>query len=267
MTDVRAIGIDIGGTGVKAGLVDTATGDLIGDWRRVPTPPDCGPEEMGAIVKGLVEELSPNAPVGIGFPGPVVHGRIMAATHLAKSWVGCEAADFFMATLGRRCVVLNDADAAAIAEMRFGVGVGEAGVVLMLTLGTGIGSALFVDGVLVPNLELGHIEIAGAVAEDRAAAKRKVDEGLSWEQWAARLETYLQRIDALVWSDVIILGGEITVESKNFLPLLHVRPRVEIAQLRNAAGTVGAALSVAGGLSAARRDALPQVEARAAVQP
>jgi polyphosphate glucokinase len=142
-------------------------------------------------------------------------------------------------------VVLNDADAAGIAEMRFGAGVGETGVVLMITLGTGIGSALFVDGLLVPNLELGHIEIDGAPAENRAAAKPKIDDGLTWEQWAGRLETYLRRVDALVWPDMIMLGGEITVDSMHFMPLLDVRPRVEIAQLHNAAGTVGAAASVA----------------------
>jgi polyphosphate glucokinase len=240
-----AIGIDIGGTGVKAGLVDTATGSLVGDRERVPTPPDCGPEQMADIVGGLVSELSPAAPVGIGFPGPVVHGRITGATHLAHSWIGCDAADVFAGTIGRHCVVLNDADAAGLAETRFGVAAGMDGVVLMLTLGTGIGSALFVEGLLVPNLELGHIEIDGVIAERRAAAKPKVDEGLSWEEWAGRLQTFLRRIDLLVWPDVIVLGGEITTESPRFLPLLDVRPPVRIATLRNAAGTVGAALAVA----------------------
>jgi polyphosphate glucokinase len=240
-----AVGVDIGGTGVKAGLVDTTSGSLIGDREVVPTPPDCGPGEMVEIVDGLVSDLSPGAPVGIGFPGPVVHGRIMAATHLAASWVGCDAVDFFTGRIGRRCVVLNDADAAGLAEMRFGAAAGMHGVVLMLTLGTGIGSALFVEGVLVPNLEFGHIEIDGVIAETRAAAKPKVDEGLGWEEWAARLEIYLRRIDELVWPDVIILGGEITTEAVRFLPLLDVRPPVRIATLRNAAGTVGAALAVA----------------------
>jgi polyphosphate glucokinase len=226
--------------------VDTIAGTLIGDRRWVPTPVDCGPDEMAGIVVDLAEGLAPDLPVGIGFPGPVVHGRILAATHLASSWIGCPAQEHFRAALRRPCVVLNDADAAGIAEMRFGAGLGETGVVLMLTLGTGIGSALFVDGVLVPNLEFGHIEIDGVPAEDRAAAKPKIDEGLTWEQWAARLETYLRRIDALVWPDLILLGGEITVDSAHFVSLLNVRPRVVIARLRNAAGTVGAAVSVAG---------------------
>ena len=244
---MKVIGLDIGGTAVKAGLVDTASGRLIGARRRVPTPSDSGPNEMSAIVARLTAELSPDAAVGIGFPGPVVHGRIMAATHLDTAWVGCDAPEYFGAVLGRRCVVLNDADAAGIAEMRFGAGVAETGVVLMLTLGTGIGSALFVDGQLVPNLELGHIEIDGVVAEDRAAARPREVEHLSWEEWAARLETYLQHIDKLVWPDVILLGGEITVEANRFLPLLDVRPRMVIAQLRNAAGVVGAALAATGG--------------------
>lgn len=245
---MKVIGLDIGGTAVKAGLVDTASGRLIGARRRVPTPPGGGPNEMSVILAGLAAELSPDARVGIGFPGPVVHGQIMAATHLNTAWVGCNAPEYFGSVLGRRCVVLNDADAAGIAEMRFGAGVGETGVVLMLTLGTGIGSALFVDGQLVPNLELGHIEIGGVVAEDRAAARPREVEHLSWEEWAGRLETYLQRIDKLVWPDVILLGGEITVEANRFLPLLDVRPRMVIAQLRNAAGVVGAALAATGGV-------------------
>lgn len=245
---MKVIGLDIGGTAVKAGLVDTETGQLIGQRRRVPTPPEAGPDELAAVLAGLTRELSPDAPVGIGFPGPVVHGRIMAATHLAPSWIGCDAPDFFGTVLERRCVVLNDADAAGIAEMRFGAGVGETGVVLVLTLGTGIGSALFVDGRLVPNLEFGHIEIDGAVAEDRAAARPRELEHLSWDVWAARLERYLQRIDELVWPDVILLGGEITVDADRFLPSLAVRPRIVIAELRNAAGVVGAALATAGKL-------------------
>jgi len=242
---VKLIGLDIGGTAVKAGLVDTATGALIGPRRRVPTPPDGGPDALAAVLATLAAELSTDAPAGVGFPGPVVHGRIMAATHLAESWVGRDAPEFFGQVLGRRCTVLNDADAAGLAEMRFGAGVGETGVVLMLTLGTGIGSALFVDGVLVPNLEFGHIEIDGAVAEDRAAARPREIEHLSWEEWGGRLRTYLQRIDALVWPDVIVIGGEITVEAGRFVPLLDVRPRIVVAQLRNSAGVVGAALAAA----------------------
>jgi len=243
---VNVIGLDIGGTAVKAGLVDVATGELIGDRRRVPTPPDGGPDEMAVTLATLAADLSPDAPVGIGFPGPIVHGRIMAATHLSAAWIGCDAPEFFGQVLGRRCAVLNDADAAGLAEMRFGAGVGETGIVLMLTLGTGIGSALFVDGVLVPNLEFGHIEIDGAVAEDRAAARPRETEHLSWEVWGGRLEIYLRRIDQLVWPDVIMLGGEITVEAHRFLPLLDVRPRLVVAQLRNSAGVVGAAMAAVG---------------------
>ncbi len=240
---MKVVGLDIGGSAVKAGLVDTVTGELIGERRRVPTPADGGPDAVALVLAQLARELSPDAPAGIGFPGPVVHGRIMTATHLAKAWIGCDAPAFFGAVLGRRCVVLNDADAAGLAEMRFGAGVGETGVVLMLTLGTGIGSALFVDGMLVPNLEFGHVEIGGAVAEDRAAARVRETERLSWVEWGSRLNTYLQRIDKLVWPDVIVLGGEITVEAHRFMPLVEVRPRIVIAQLRNAAGVVGAALA------------------------
>lgn len=213
------------------------------------TPPDCGPERMAELVGGLCAELSSDAPVGIGFPGPVVHGTIMAVPHLPTAWIGCPAAQFFSRALGRRCQVLNDADAAGLAEVRFGAGLGEPGEVLMITLGTGIGSALFVHGILVPNLEFGHIEIGGVVAERRTAASVKVEQGLDWETWSARLEIYLRRLDALVWPDLVVLGGEITVESSHFLQRLDVRPRVVIAQLRNAAGTVGAALAVADSIS------------------
>jgi polyphosphate glucokinase len=242
---VIAIGVDIGGTAVKAGLVDTATGELIGDRRRVSTPPRGGPDDMAVVVAGLLAELPTDAPVGIGFPGPVVHGRIMAATHLDDAWIGCDAPRFFGSVLGRRCAVLNDADAAGCAEMRFGAGLGETDVALMLTLGTGIGSALFVNGRLVPNLEFGHIEIDGRDGEIRAAARVRELEHLSWQEWATRLETFLRRVDRLVWPDVIILGGEVTVEAARFLELLDVRPRIAIAKLENAAGVVGAAMAVA----------------------
>jgi polyphosphate glucokinase len=242
---VIAVGIDIGGTAVKAGLVDTEAGELIGERQRVPTPAGGAPQDVLVLVSGMVADLSPDAPVGIGFPGPVVHGTITAATHLADAWIGCDARHFFGSALGRRCEVLNDADAAGGAEMRFGAGVGEDGVALMLTLGTGIGSALFVDGRLVPNLEFGHIEIDGHVAETRAAARNRDEEHLSWNEWAARLERYLRRIDELVWPDVIILGGEVTVDAARFVPLLDIRPRIKIATMRNAAGVVGAAMAVA----------------------
>ncbi len=240
-----AIGVDIGGTAVKAGLVDTVAGELIGERRLVPTPPDGGPDDVAVVIAGLVADLSADAPVGIGFPGPVVHGRIMEATHLSASWVGCDAPSFFGSVLGRRCAVLNDADAAGFAEMRFGAGLGESGVTLMLTLGTGIGSALFVDGRLVPNLEFGHIEIDGRHAEEDAAARVREVEHLGWEEWAGRLGRYLRRIDELVWPDVIILGGEVTVDAQRFVPLLEVRPRISIAKMRNAAGVVGAARAIA----------------------
>jgi polyphosphate glucokinase len=167
----------------------------------------------------------------------------MAATHLGAAWVNCDADAYFGAMLGRRCAVLNDADAAGWAEMRFGAGVGKTGVTLMLTLGTGIGSALFVDGRLVPNLELGHVKIGGDDVETMASARVRVDQNLSWEEWSSRLDTVLRCLDDLVWPDVIMLGGEITESADRFLPLLHVRPPIAIAQLRNAAGVVGAALA------------------------
>lgn len=243
-----AIGIDIGGTNTKGGLVDIAAGELIGERQIVPTPPDCGPEEMADVITGLIGamEADADAPVGIGFPGPVVHGTIMNATHLADAWNGCDARGFFGDRLGRRCGVINDADAAGCAEMRFGVGRGTDNITLMLTLGTGIGSALFVGGRLVPNLELGHLEIDGYDAEKRASARVREDEHLGWGEWAARVEHYLRRVDALIWPDVIVLGGEVTQSADRFVPLLSVRPKLVIAEMHNAAGVVGAALAVEG---------------------
>lgn len=243
-----AVGIDIGGTTTKGGLVDTASGALIGGRQIVPTPAGCGPEVMAQLILGVIDRIAagPGTPVGIGFPGPILHGTIMTTTHLADSWRGCDAVAFFGERLARRCAVINDADAAGLAEMRFGAGRGSHDTTLMLTLGTGIGSALFVGGRLVPNLELGHLEIDGVDAETRAAARVRELERLDWPEWAARLEHYLQRVDALVWPDVIILGGEITQSADRFVPLLSVRPRLVIAGLRNAAGVVGAAMTVAG---------------------
>ncbi len=237
-----AIGVDIGGTAVKAGCVDTETGALIGERLRVATPHRGGPDAVGEVIAEVVAQLATPGPLGIGFPGPIFHGQIMTAPHLAQSWVGQDAPALFSARLGRECTVINDADAAGYAEMRCGAGQGHPGSVLMLTLGTGIGSALFVDGVLVPNLEFGHIEIDGADAEIAAAARARVTEDLAWDVWARRLSRYIATVDRLLWVDLVILGGEITSESDRFLDMLDVRPPIEIAQLRNAAGVIGAAM-------------------------
>lgn len=237
------IGVDIGGSGIKAGLVDSRRGLLQGERLRVATPQPATPDAVVAATAELVHQLGrTQGPVGIGVPGPIVHGRLMMAANLDESWVGAPAAELFGDAIGRPCTVINDADAAGVAEMRFGAGRGVRGVVLMLTLGTGIGSALFVDGQLVPNTEFGHIEVRGKDAERRASASARERRGLSYQQWAPLLEEYLDRIDKLLWPDLIILGGGISKRAERFLPLISARPRVVAAALRNEAGIVGAAL-------------------------
>lgn len=252
------IGVDIGGTGIKAGVVDSRRGELVGERVRVLTPQPATPEAVVAATAELVATLGPTqGPIGVGVPGPIVGGRVLMMANMDTSWVGQPAAELFSAAIGRPVTVLNDADAAAVAEMRFGAGRGVKGTVLVLTLGTGIGSALFVDGVLVPNLELGHIEIRGKDAERRASATARERRGLSWADWAPLLDEYLDRIDQLIWPDLIILGGGISKRADKFLPLLSVRPPVVAAALRNEAGIVGAALR-ARALDAAARTARPR---------
>jgi polyphosphate glucokinase len=252
------IGVDIGGTGIKAGVVDSRRGVLVGERLRVLTPQPATPEAVVAATAELVATLGPTqGPIGVGVPGPIVGGRVMMMANMDESWVGEPASERFSAAIGRPVTVLNDADAAAVAEMRFGAGRGVRGTVLVLTLGTGIGSALFVDGVLVPNLELGHIEIRGKDAERRASAGARERRGLSWVDWAPYLDEYLDRIDQLIWPDLIILGGGISKRADKFVPLLSARPPVVPAALRNEAGIVGAALR-ARALDAAARTARPR---------
>ena len=237
------IGVDIGGSGIKAGVVDARRGALIGDRIRVETPQPAVPEAVVQATAGIIAALGPDAgPVGIGLPSALVDGTAMTAANIDPSWIGVKAAELFSEAVGRPCVVLNDADAAGLAEIRFGAGKGVPGVVLMLTLGSGIGSALFVDGVLVPNTELGHIEIRGKDAELRASAGARERRGLSVREWAPLLDEYLDRVDKLIWPDLIILGGGISKRADKFLGLLTVRPRIVAATLRNEAGIVGAAM-------------------------
>lgn len=237
------VGVDIGGSGIKAGVVDARRGALIGDRVRVPTPQPALVEDVVAATAALVAGLPRDAgPVGIGVPGAIVGGRVMTAANIDASWIGRPAAELFGAAIGRPVVVLNDADAAGLAEMRFGAGRGVRGVVLMLTLGTGIGSALFVDGTLVPNTELGHIEIRGKDAERRASAGARERRGLSFADWAPLLDEYLDRIEQLIWPDLIILGGGVSKRADRFLDRLSTRAPVVPATLRNDAGIIGAAL-------------------------
>ena len=236
------LGIDVGATGIKGAVVDVATGALVTERRRVPTPDPSTPAAVARVTGAFVRHFGWTGKIGIGMPGPIKAGKVMTAINMHKSWVGTEAVPLYQRATGCRVRVLNDADAAGVAEMCVGAGRGEKGVVVVLTLGTGIGSSLFADGVLVPNIELGQIEIRGKTAEQRASARVRKQRNLTWEQWGKRLDEYLVRLEELTWPDLVILGGGASRKAERFLPLLHTRARVVPARFRNEAGIIGAAL-------------------------
>jgi polyphosphate glucokinase len=238
-----ALGIDIGGTGMKAARVDTHTGELLSDRVRVDTPRPSTPDAMAEVTRELVDTLRWYDDVGIAMPTIVRHGVIHSAANIDESWIDVDAAALFGDALGHRAVVLNDADAAGLAEMRFGAGVGRRGVVLVLTFGTGIGSALFVDGQLVPNTELGHIELDGVDAESRAAASARRRDHLSWVKWARRVDHYLGALARLFSPELFIVGGGASKQADKWVPRLTVDVPVVPAALANNAGIVGAALA------------------------
>ena len=237
------LGIDIGGSGIKGAPVDVDSGQLAADRYRIVTPQPATPNSVAEVVGELVHHFDWSGPVGCTFPAVVKDGVVLTAANVDKRWIGTDAAAAFASAIDGPLTVLNDADAAGIAEMTFGVGKGVGGVVLMITLGTGIGCGMFNDGELVPNTELGHIEIDGKDAEKRAAFSVRDRKGLSWKRYAARVQTYLERLDALLWPDLVIIGGGASKKADKLLPLLDVRPKVVAAALLNEAGIVGAALA------------------------
>ena len=240
----NSIGIDIGGTGIKGALVDVKKGELVGERLRVETPPGGGPDDIAEVVKSLIETLDPKSEahtVGICFPAVVQHGATLSAANVSKEWIGLDADALFTKVVGRSVHLINDADAAGVAEMKFGVGRKERGVAIMTTLGTGIGSALFFKGELVPNTELGHLQIDGVDYETKAAFSAKEREELSWEEWASRLQRYYSTLEALFTPDVFIVGGGVSKEHEFFLPLLKLKTKIVPASLKNNAGIIGAA--------------------------
>lgn len=240
---MQILGIDIGGTGIKGAPVDTQTGVLLAERQRLLTPEGARPAAVAETVAALVSAFQWSGPVGCTFPAVVRSGTVYTAANVHKTWIGTQAEQLFGKALNRPVRVLNDADAAGLAEMRFGAGVGEKGVVLIVTIGTGLGTAIFTNGHLLPNTELGHIEIDGEDAELQASdAARKRDE-LSWKKWSKRFNKYLTRLEQLVWPDLIILGGGAIKNFEEFAPALTVRARVVPAQFMNEAGIVGAALA------------------------
>lgn len=239
---MEILGVDIGGTGIKGAPVDTATGQLTAERYRLPTPIPATPEAMSATVAQVAEHFNWKGMVGCGFPAAVREGQVLNASNIAKSWLGQNAQKLFAKATGCAVTVANDADAAGYAEMQFGAGRDFNGIVLIITLGTGIGTALFVQGQLVPNLELGHIEINGKEAEKWTAAIVREKKQLSWKKWAGRLDIYLTHMQSYLWPDLIIVGGGVSQKHDKFLPLLTLETRVVPTQMRNEAGIVGAAL-------------------------
>ena len=239
------LGIDIGGSGIKGAPVDLDAGEFATERVRVDTPKKAKPQDVAEIVAQIAEdfadEVGEDSPVGVTVPAVVHHGVTKSAANIDDSWIDTDADDLFTTVLGRPVVVMNDADAAGEAEMHYGAGKGHEGVVLLTTLGTGIGSALFLGGHLVPNTELGHLELDGKDAEKRAASSVREDKDLSWEEWAERLQRYYRHVEDLFWPDLIIVGGGVSKKADKFLPLLDLRTEIVPAQLRNDAGIIGAA--------------------------
>jgi polyphosphate glucokinase len=240
----RSLGIDIGGTGIKAALVDTKKGELSSERVRVETPPGGEPEAIAQACLELVSKLDPNSKrsVGVCFPAVVKHGFTQSAANVSKRWIGFDADTLFSRTFGRQVHVINDADAAGVAEVAFGAGKDVKGLVIMTTLGTGIGTALFYNGKLIPNAELGHLQIDGVDYESKASFAAMEREDLSFAQWAERLQKYYSHLEALLVPDLIIVGGGISKSHSKFLPLLDLKTKIVPAETKNSAGIIGAAV-------------------------
>jgi polyphosphate glucokinase len=240
---MEALGIDIGGTGIKGALVDTRTGRLSSESARLLTPDPSTPKRVAAVVREIVRHFGYEGPVGCGFPGVVRGGVVHSAANVSKKWIGVPADELLGEATGLPFHVGNDADLAGVAEMRFGAGRGRKGLVIMLTFGTGIGTALFLDGKLVPNAELGHLEIRGREAERWASERARVEEGLSFKRWARRVNVYLERLHSYFWPELFILGGGASKKFEKFRKHLEVPCDLLPAKLRNRAGVVGAAFA------------------------
>ena len=253
-----AIGVDVGGSGIKAAVVDVESGRFRSERIRVATPSPSTPDRVnasiGRIVRRLVKAagLSESAPVGVGLPGVAIDGRLVTAANIDPAWIDYPIADKLGKALHRNVSIVNDADAAGIAEMRFGIGAGRPGTVIFLTLGTGVGSGVFVDGTLVPNTEFGQMEIRGRPAERRSASAARTRKGLSWKAWAMDLDEHLQRIEDIMWPSLFILGGGVSKNGDKFIPRLTCRTPVVAATLRNDAGIIGAAIVAAEGFQDAK---------------
>ncbi|MFI5084371.1 MAG: polyphosphate--glucose phosphotransferase [Actinomycetales bacterium] len=250
--NTHVIGIDIGGTGIKGGIVDLESGKLLGERFRIDTPQPATPEAVAKVVKVVVDELmarddapARDSPIGVDFPAIIAHGIARSAANVDKSWIGTDVDALLTKELGRDVQVINDADAAGLAEARYGAGKGIRGTVLVITLGTGIGSAFIFNGKLVPNAELGHLEIDGVDAETKASATARERDGLGWDEYAVRLQRYFSHVEFLFSPELFIVGGGISKRSEDYLPQLSLATKIIPAELKNNAGIVGAALQAA----------------------
>jgi len=244
----NVLGIDVGGSGIKGALVDLTVGDFAGDRLRIPTPKKSTPANCAEVIVKIIESFSDDlgdGPIGVTVPAPVVHGTVPLMANLDKAWNGLPATAFLTQEVGRPITLINDADAAGLAEVYYGAARDVPGVVILLTLGTGIGSAIIHNGVLLPNCELGHLELDGFDAEKRASSGVKEKEDLSYEVWAKRLDRYIGHVEMLFSPDLFVIGGGISKNYRQFLPLLHLRTPIVPAQLRNRAGIIGAAWAAA----------------------
>lgn len=243
MTSTHPFGIDFGGSGIKGAPVDLEVGDFAADRQRIPTPDGAKPDDVAAVFADLLAQFPDSTgAVGVTVPGIVRHGVVHSAANINQAWIGTDADALFTAATGRDVRVVNDADAAGLAEVRYGAAKGHDGLVIVTTLGTGIGSAMIHSGQLLPNSELGHLEIDGYDAESRAANSARENEGLSWEDWATRLTRYYTVVEKLFSPDLFVVGGGVSKKSHKYLPLLDIQTPIIAAQLLNKAGIVGAAL-------------------------
>ncbi len=240
---MQILGIDVGGSGIKGAPVDIATGELAAERLRIKTPKGAEPQPVADVVAEIAKSFNWSGPIGIGFPAPIKTGVAMMAANISEKWVGTNADELFTKTTGCPSTTVNDADAAGLAEIEFGAGRGQPGTVIMITLGTGIGTAIFHRGKLLPNTEFGHLDMKGKDAEHRASDAIRQLEDLSWKKYAKRLNKYLAEMEKLFWPDLFIVGGGISKQSDKYIPLLRIETPVITAQFLNEAGIVGAALA------------------------
>jgi len=238
------LGVDVGGSGIKGAPVDLERGEFAAKRQRIDTPQPSTPEAVADVINQVVDhfdDVRGDSPIGVTIPGVVTHGVVRSAANIDKGWLDFDAEPMLEKKLGHDIVLVNDADAAGVAELYYGAAKGQRGLVVMTTLGTGIGTALIHDGVLVPNSELGHIELDGHDAETRAASSIKDKEGLSYPEWAKRLQRYYSHLENLLWPDLFVVGGGVSKDADQFLPLLRIRTPIVAAKLMNKAGIIGAA--------------------------